>query len=174
MKSSLYKLILAVLTLTLILGALPVPSVLAAGSQPGDATAAIARVEYHFAREQLIIDRLNLEIQHAPDRFVRVQKLLDKAKELGLDALAVQTALDNLKTALETARPSFEKAQALANAHAGFNADGKVTDLAVARETVASIHGQLRDYRDTVAPALKALRDAIRAFREANPNFAKK
>ncbi len=118
-----------------------------------------------WARQLRIYERMG-----RTDEFVeRVQKLIDRAKENGKDVSAVQAALDAFKAAVKDAQPIYESIKGIINSHPGFDSNGKVTDPEKAKETVKAIHEKFKEIRETMNGAGKALHEAIKAFREANP-----
>jgi hypothetical protein len=106
------------------------------------------------------------------DEFVeKVQKLIDRAKENGKDVSAVQAALDAFKAAVKDAQPTYESIKGIINSHQGFDTNGKVTDPEKAAETVKAMHEKFKEIRDAMNGTGKALHQAIKAFREANPRI---
>lgn len=99
----------------------------------------------------------------------KVQQLIDRAAQNGKDVSAVQAALDAFKDAVDDAKPIYESAQAIIDSHAGFDSNGKVTDSEQAKETVRAMGEKLKEIKDAMGGTGKALRDALHAFREANP-----
>jgi len=64
----------------------------------------------------------------------------------------------------------YAELQSIVQTHAGFDASGNVTDATQALQTVKDMHTQLESIRQAgVREAGKALRDAIKAFHQANP-----
>jgi hypothetical protein len=122
-----------------------------------------------FARQSKILNKAAKLYEQSEQGFPKFQRLIDKAKERGLDITQVQTAFDAFKAALPKARPFYEQAKSIANTHKGFDANGNVTDPVAARETVKSIHEAMAQFKDAMGGTFKALRKAIRAFRTANP-----
>ncbi len=165
----------SVLALILAIGlaAVSVSTVSAAGlsdqdNPPSDHPIVDALLEKVWAREQAIYQRQDDRLAKADEFFAKVQSGIDKATANGYDASAVQAALDVLKIAAEAAKPIHENAASIIVAHAGFDANGKVTDRAQARETVKLLGQSLRDFRGTVGDPFKALREAVKAFRQAH------
>jgi len=149
-------------------GALPVASVQAAGllddPRPGRGRDYIPRLEKHFESQQQRFDHQTRMLARADSLTERVQGLIDRATGNGLDASAVQAALDDFAAALPAGQDVHDRAGALIAAHAGFDDKGKVTDLAAALETVRGIHAAFREFVGTLLPPFRALRQAIRAF----------
>jgi len=170
------KFILGALIAALAIAVLPFSSAFAAAQSaaatppaPQDPALADARLELVFATQKYRVEIISLSIDNADILFKRAQMLIDKAKSNGDDVSAVQTAFDAYKVAFEKGRPLYVQAQAVVDTHAGFDASGKLTDTEKAKATVKSLGDFLKQYRDTVGEARKALREAIQAFRQANP-----
>jgi hypothetical protein len=163
--------------LTLILGiglaAVPTTTVSATGLNDqdnplSDHLVVDALLEKVWAREQAIYQRQDDRLAKADDFFAKVQSGIDKVTAKGYDASGIQATLDALEAAARTAKPIHKNATSLIATHAGFDATGKVNDRAQARETVKLLGQSLKDYRSTVGDPFKALRESIKAFREAH------
>lgn len=123
------------------------------------------RLEKLWAREVRAYEKLG-----KTETFIsKTQQLIDRAAEHGMDVSAVQAALDAFGDAVDNAKPIYESAHEIVNLHAGFDADGKVTDAEQARATVRALGEKLKEMKDAMGGTGQALRDALHAFREANP-----
>lgn len=169
------KIVAGVLIATLSLGVLPLGSVYAAAPLDPPSPASTpspdqidARLEKAFARQSRLVDRLGKLYERSDQGFSGIEKLLDKAKEKGLDVSAIQSALEAFKAALAQARPSYDQAKDLVTSHNGFDASGQVTDAGTAKTTVQGIHDALGQFRTAMGGTGKALREAIRDFRQAH------
>jgi hypothetical protein len=101
-------------------------------------------------------------------RFEKAQRLIDKASANGKDVSAVQAALDAFMASVKSARPTYEGLKGIVNSHQGFDDSGKVTDAEKAKSTVKEMGAKLKEIHSTIGETGKALRGAVRAFREAN------
>lgn len=123
------------------------------------------RLEQIWARQLRRYERMG-----RADEFIeRVQKLIDRAEANGKDASAVQAALDAFAAAVKEAHPVYESMKGIVNSHQGFDDNGKVTDPAKAKETVQSMHEKFQEIKTIMNGTGRDLREAIKAFREANP-----
>ncbi len=163
MKLLFRKTILIALVAALGLASLPFVSVSAQGEGPTQTPN--ERLERIWARQLRIYERMG----RTDELVERAQKLIDRAKENGKDVSALQTALDAFEGALKDAHPIYESAKGIVNSHQGFDANGKVTDTAKARETVDAMREKFKEIKEAMGGTGKVLREAIRAFREANP-----
>jgi hypothetical protein len=127
-----------------------------------------ARLERIWLRQQIRHDRLGVMFDHVQQRIDRAQQMIDQAKANGKDVTALQAALDSFSSAVQQARPIYEGMQGIISSHQGFDANGNVTDASVAAETVRNMQEKFQSIRDTLSAPVKALRDAVRAFRQAN------
>ncbi len=129
------------------------------------------RLELAWARQQYVHDRMAVLFDNVEVRISQGQALIDRAKAKGKDVTAVQAALDAFAAAVKQAQPIFESMNGIVASHQGFDANGKVTDLSQALNTVQTMAGKIQSIRGILVPPAKALRDAIQAFRQANsPN----
>ena len=171
MKTLIRKTIFVALVAVLTFTAMPRVSASAAGENdptpPPPAVGQIRtqRLERVWARQLRLYRRMG----RADELIVKVQKLVDRARENGKDVAAVQAALDAFKAAAKNAQPIYESAGEIISSHPGFDNNGTVTDPEKAKETVQAMHDKFKEIRDAMNGTGKALRQAIRAFRQANP-----
>jgi len=168
MKTMFNKMILAVLTAALVFAAFPVTSAYAQDENPPKPELTNERLEQIWARELKAYDRIGKAFADVEGSIEKIQARLDKAKENGKDVTALQAALDAYESALLASKPTYEGIGGLVSAHAGFDADGKVTDAEQAKATVKEVGEELKALKDSMGGTFKALRDAMKAFREAN------
>lgn len=123
-------------------------------------------LEKAFAHQKEVLSRATKAYGHLDEGFPKLQSKIDKAKAAGLDVTKVQAALDAVKKNLTTARPLYDQAKTIVDTHAGFDANGKVTDVTAAGATVKSLHDLRKQVKDIMGESLKTLRDAIKALKE--------
>jgi len=169
MKPFFKKTILLSLVAALGLASLPLVSVFAAGQNdptpPPQTQLTNDRLELVWAHELRVYNRMG-----RVDGFIaKIQSLVDRAKAKGKDVSAVQAALDAFEAQWKAAKPTYESIKGVVNSHQGFDANGKVTDLEKAKATVKEMHNKFKEIRDTLNGTGKALHEAIKAFRDANP-----
>ena len=168
------KTVLIALVAALALIALPLTSVSAAGlNEPSDPPAGTTqqsaeRLEKIWARLQKAYERQGQMLDRADGMTEKAQGLIDKMEEKGKDVAALQAALDAFEDALKDAHPIYESAKGIINSHKGFDADGKVTDREQALETVKELGAKMKEIREIAGEPGKALREAVKAYREAN------
>ena len=168
MKNLFKKTMLLALVAALAVASLPFVSVSAQGANdptPPAGEVSNEKLEQAWARQLKAYERMG-----KTDEFVaKAQQLIDRAGAKGKDVSAVQAALDAFVDATKDAKPVYESAKGIINSHQGFDANGKVTDAAQAKETVKAMHAKLQEIRTAMDGTGKALHEAIKAFREANP-----
>ncbi len=128
-----------------------------------------ARLEKLFQGEQKMLDKQAQNLDKLDQLTTRVADLIAKAKANGKDTAALEAALTTFKGKQADARTQHSAAADLIKAHGGFDANGKVTDRAQAKDTVSSGHNLLQDARQTIVQAAKDFRDAVKSWRSANP-----
>ncbi len=167
------KIVLIALVAVLGFASLPTASVAASGltdeASPPTGEMTGERLEKAWERALRLYEKVGTVLERADTLTEKIQDLIDKANEQGLDTSAVQAALDAFNDALKDARPIYESAKGIINSHKGFDNDGNVIDPELAAETLKSLGEKLRELRELTGPSGKALREAIKAFREANP-----
>jgi hypothetical protein len=163
------KIALVALLLVLGVAALPVNGVSAAGpNDQANPQVDNYRLERVWAREQTIYQREGKRLENASNFIARVQALIDKANQKGWDTASVQAALNALSAVIPAVQTAHTPGAAIIASHAGFTPNGEVTDRTVAIATVKSLSQILKDTRAAMDGTGKALREAIRAFRDAH------
>jgi hypothetical protein len=176
MKNVFKKTVLFALVAALAMASLPLVSVSAAGvddPQPPQGTVTNEKLEQVWARQQRTYEKIGKGFDRSDEFIANAQKLIDRAKSNGKDVTALQAALDAFETAVKDAHPIYEGGKGIINSHQGFDANGKVTDPEKAKETVQEMREKLQEIRSAMDGTGKALREAIKAFRAANPRPTK-
>jgi hypothetical protein len=173
MKQLFRKTLVIAMIAALTLAAMPFVSVSAMGqkdpSTPPAEKGSNERLEQAWARQLKVYERLGKGFEHADDFIANAQKLIDRASQNGKDVTALQEALDAFEAAVEQAYPIYESAAKIVKSHQGFDEKGQVTDAELAKETVRLMAEKLKEIKTAMNGTGQALREAIKAFREANP-----
>lgn len=166
------KLTLILVLATMAISCVPSANVLAAGmddtAPPTDVERYVRPLSRIWKHMQNQYERLGKRLDRTEVFITRLQERLDTAKQNGKDVSSLQAALDIFKQANEDALPIHQKGAEIISTHAGFDADGKVQDRAEAVKSIESLGDVIRETRDATRDPFRLLRDAIRAFREAN------
>jgi hypothetical protein len=99
----------------------------------------------------------------------RTAELIARAKENGKDTAELETALAGFNQKIGEARLKFDQTGRLIKQHTGFDDAGKAVDPVAAKATLEEIRNGGKEVRQIVGDALKGLRGAGKAFRDANP-----
>ena len=164
------KTILAVLVLAIGLAIFPVTGVSAANlddqtpSQPKN-----LRLERVWMRQQAIYRHQSEQLENSSTYNTRVQDLINRANENSWDTSDLQNALENLGAVIPAIQAAHEPGAAIIASHAGFDATGKVIDREDAITSVKALGQVLKDTHTAMVGTGKALRQALRDFREAHP-----
>lgn len=169
MKNMFKKVILAISAAVLVFAAFPTTSAFAADDTP-PATGEVSneRLEKFWARQLQAYEKLGKAFDDADAKIAKFQERIDKAAENGKDVTAVQAALDAYEAALKSAQPKYASIESIVTTHAGFDANGKVTDAEQAKSTVEQMRTKMQEVKSAMGGTFKALREALKAFREAN------
>lgn len=165
MKNIFTKIVLAVSAAALVFAAFPVTSAFAADDTP---TVPNDKLEKVWARQLQAYEKIGKGFQDTDTKLATFQQRIDKASANGKDVTALQAALDAYSSALTAAQPIYASMESIVTAHAGFDADGKVTDAEQAKATVEQMRSRMQELKSTMNGTFKALREALKAFREAN------
>ena len=136
-------------------------------AQPDKAAARIARLEKAFQIEQKTLERQSNWGDRADKVITRVQTFIAKLKAKGIDPAKLEKALANFQVKLADARAFHASAVGILSTHAGFDANGKVTDVAQAMATVKSAHQILSDARGAMSGTIRNLLEALRDMRSS-------
>ena len=169
MKNILLKnILLGAMALALAVSVLPVTSVFAQEGDQPKREVTPEKLEQAWARQLKIYEKLGKLFSNSDTLFQKVQSRIDKAKTNGKDVSAIQAALDAFEAAVKDAKPVYQSMNGIVTSHQGFDGSGKLTDQTKAVETVKQFHEKMQDLRAKLNGTGKALRQAIKAFREAN------
>ena len=166
MKNTLTKIMTAFLVVALALAAIPASNAFAADENPPATTN--EKLEKMWARVLKLYERTGKAFEDTDAHIGGFQGMIDKAAENGKDVSDLQAALDAYEAALTATRPQYEALGTVISAHAGFDADGKVTDAEQAKATLTEVRDQMKVIKESMGETFKALREAVKAFREAN------
>ncbi len=137
---------------------------------PDRKDAAAAALSNYFKREQNWLNDQSASLQRAYEAAANTQLLIDAAKAEGKDVSSLETALAQYNSDIANAQAQHDQAASIINAHSGFDADGAVTDMNTARQTVVNARLALRSAHIDIVQAVTTLRQAIEQWRAANPS----
>ena len=161
------KKILSILSVLLVAGMLagslafiPASNAMAQENIDGALTTAYNYELTWLSKQQTAMDK-------ATQASAKTQELIDKASASGLDVTALQNALGAFNGSMSGVNAEHQSAASVLSAHNGFDAGGNVTDRQAARETVTTARRALGNAHMTMTQATWALRDAVKAWKNA-------
>jgi uncharacterized phage infection (PIP) family protein YhgE len=125
----------------------------------------IARLEKAFQVENNTLARQATWLDKAGNVVTRIQTLIDKLKVKGIVPSRLEAALTTFEAKLADAKAFHATAAGILSTHTGFDASGKVTDLAQAQATVKSAHEALSDVRTTISGTIKNIQQVVKDLR---------
>ncbi len=169
MKFMIKKLLLAFSAAALVFAAFPVTSAFASDEAPPVAgEMSNERLERVWARQLRAYEKISKAFADVDAHTARFQERIDKAAENGKDISALQSALDAYKAAMNAAQPVYTSLAGIVDTHAGFDANGKVIDAEQAKSTLEQVRAKLQEIKSTMGGTFKALREALKTFRDIN------
>ena len=138
------------------------------GSRTGHWARDYQRLEQIWARAQTAYQRQGDRLAKADEFLTKAQFLIDKANQKGWDTSAIKAALNAFTAVIPAAQAAHIPGAAIIASQNGFDADGKVTDCSAAVETVKALGQVLKDTRAAMNGTGQALREAVKAFRDAH------
>ena len=164
MKNIFNKMVLMALVAALVFAAFPMTSAFAQGENE----LTNEKLEQVWARQLKAYEKIGKGFEDTDGQIAKMQARIDKAAENGKNVTALQAALDAFESALKSAKPKYDSISGVVNAHLGFDANGKVTDAEKAKSTVEEMRTKMQELKSAMGGTGKTLRDAFKAFRDAN------
>jgi len=125
-------------------------------------------LERIYSRQQDKLARQDARLERAAETNTRVESLIERIRERGLDPAPIVSALAEFNSGIADARRNNLKARAILTIHAGFDDNGQVIQFAEARETVGSAGTYLHSTADSLNTAVRGLVQALRNFWQEN------
>ncbi len=166
MKNIISKTMMAFLAVAVAMAAFPVTSAFAADETPPAPTD--EKLEAAWAKVLKVYERTGKAFEDTDAHIAKFQGMIDKAAEKGKDVSSLQTALDAYEAALLASKPQYDALGQTVSTHAGFDANGNVVDSEQALATLKEVREQTKSIKESMGGTFKALREALKAFREAN------
>jgi hypothetical protein len=125
---------------------------------------------YRIERQRLMVQdgRLKRADQYA----TKIDALIARLKGKGRDTAALEQAVAAFRASMATARHEWQAASDTLASHAGFDAQGKVTDATQAAATLRDAHNHMAQAAKAGFGAYKDLHAAIAAYRKAHRDVA--
>lgn len=173
MKTILSKnMILAALTIALVLAALPLAGVFAAGQTdpvpPVQGQISYERLERIWARMNRRYENLGNFFDKSDKLVEAAEKMIARLEERGESTAELEAALTAFQDALKNAHPIYESCKGIVNSHKGFDADGKVTDAEQAKETIKELGATFGEIKTAMNGTGKALIKLMKSIRDSH------
>jgi hypothetical protein len=94
----------------------------------------------------------------------KVNTLIAKFQAKGVDTSALSIALSTFNGKVTEAKAAYDQADSILNSHAGFDANGKVTDVEQAKATLKSAGESMKLQHQIMKSAVTDLRSTVRDF----------
>lgn len=147
----------------------PVAVASAATPNPNAGIAPFAGLEEIYANTRTIYQGQETRISSVALQIAAdAQKFIDIQKAIGRDTSSLDAALANYNAQIASAQTAHNQAGSILSAHAGFTANGRVANPALARQTLNSARDYMRQAHNLIASSGKDLNAALRAFHQAN------
>lgn len=122
------------------------------------------RLAWLYQKELKLLDRQQERLENTAQVAGKVEEMISKAREKGLDVSALEAALQDYQAGVAEAQMEHNEAAEILETHAGFDENGNVTDIQAAKETVREAHKHLMQAHRTLEQNARQLRMAIRQW----------
>ncbi len=127
-----------------------------------------SNLQMAYANAQVALKGQQNRIDLAKQIAANAQTFIDAQKANGKDTSSLDAALANYNAQFASAQTVHNQAGSVLSTHAGFDANGVVTDSTQAKQTLRSVRDYLRQAHTLIASSSQALHSALRVFRQAN------
>ncbi|MBI2975959.1 MAG: hypothetical protein HY872_04640 [Chloroflexi bacterium] len=141
------------------------PDAIAATPAPGED---YSHLEMAYGNAQVALKGQQNRIDLAKQIAANVQTFIDAQKANGKNTSSLDAALANYRAQFASAQTAHDQAASVLSTHAGFDANGTVTDSTQAKQTLRLARDHMRQARTLIASSGRALHAALRVFRQAN------
>lgn len=122
-------------------------------------------LEKLYQRELKWLAEQKKQLTKANNLLVRAQDFIKEQKAQGKDVTKLENAVAKVKEQIAKAQAAHDEGARILNTHAGFDAHGKVTDAAQARQTVAQAQKSLREAHRILANVTAEVRRVLNQHR---------
>jgi hypothetical protein len=123
-------------------------------------------LEKAFQKIQAALGDLENAIQKAADGDEKVLGLINMGKTAGLDTSDLSSAQADYQASLANVQTMVDNAKTSMETHAGFDAQGRVTDPTDAKNTLREVVDAIKDARGELKNCVETLRSAVSAWLE--------
>jgi hypothetical protein len=130
---------------------------------------AVRFLENVYEKSAKLVEHVGTDLERTSTIDERITKAIERQNEMGEDTSEVQTALNTYLAKLPAMESTYGDAVGIYEAHAGFDADGKVTDIDEATDTIQALKDTLVQTHRDWHEATRELRDVLDAYHDAHP-----
>lgn len=127
-----------------------------------------SNLEMAYGNAQVALKGQQNRIDLSKQIAANVQTFIDAQKAIGKDTSSLDAALANYSAQFASAQTVHDQAGSVLGTHAGFDANGVVTDSTQAKQTLRSARNYMRQAHTLIASSSQALHSVLRVFRQAN------
>ena len=121
-----------------------------------------------FRYQESMIVFIGASLENASESVSRAEARIDKLIEEGKDVAELVEAIAQFEELIQDAENAYSAAQGLVDLHSGFDDQGRVEDLAEARETINAIEPNLTTARVNIVEAVHVVYEAVQVYQTAN------
>jgi hypothetical protein len=115
-----------------------------------------------------VIEFLGNQLNNANKVESKAQLRIAELKQQGKDVSALESALNKFYDLISNAKQAKEKASATLILHKGYDAQGKVSDPKLARDTNKSVEENIRICRENIVQALHTIAGGLKLYKQQN------
>jgi hypothetical protein len=123
-----------------------------------------ARLETLYQKAKEIVSKEENRFEVASKLVEKIQQRIERVEKNGKDATPIKAVLMSFKGSIDAARLAFDKAKNILEAHQGFDANGKVIDETLARQTLKEFKMNMQSERGLVKNALSSVKESLKAL----------
>jgi uncharacterized protein YlxW (UPF0749 family) len=116
-------------------------------------------------REQTWLNTQQNHLDKANQAAAKAQELIDAAKSEGKDVAALEAGLAVFKNQISSAQSAHDVACGILSTHAGFDADGNITDRDAAHQTIISARQSLENAHKMIDQAVRDLNRVVKDWK---------
>jgi peptidoglycan hydrolase CwlO-like protein len=126
-------------------------------------------LETVYERSGKLVEHVGDDLARAENIEERLTKAIERYEELGEDTSEVQRALDEFLAKVLEIEAGYNNVLDIYNTPAGFDADGQVTDIDDAIDSMQALIDSLQTSHQEWHEATASLREVLEAYQEAHP-----
>ena len=135
---------------------------------------AINFLENAYEKSGKLVEHVGTDLDRTENIEERVTRAIERQEEMGEDTSEVQTALSDFLAKVPDLEADYDEAVTLYETHAGFDSNGKVTDMDEAADTIQDLKELLLTTHRNWHSSVYELREVLEAYRDAHSQMSEK